>query len=185
MLNKAALYIRLSKEDKNESINNQKQLLIKYASENNISIHDIYIDDGYTGTNFNRPAFNKLLTDINNKLIDTIIVKDLSRLGRDYIKTGELIEHFFPTHNIRFIAINDSIDTITNNANIDIAPFKYILNDLYAKDLSKKIRSARKTMQEAGLWVGGCIPLGYMQSTLNNNKLVINKKIKELIKNVK
>ncbi len=184
MLNKAALYIRLSKEDKNESINNQKQLLIKYASENNISIHDIYIDDGYTGTNFNRPAFNKLLTDINNKLIDTIIVKDLSRLGRDYIKTGELIEHFFPTHNIRFIAINDSIDTITNNANIDIAPFKYILNDLYAKDLSKKIRSARKTMQEAGLWVGGCIPLGYMQSTLNNNKLVINKKEEYIVKKI-
>ena len=183
MPNNAGLYIRLSKEDKNESIKNQKNLLIKYATDNNFN-YSIYIDDGYTGTNFNRPSFSKLLQDINNQKIDTVIVKDLSRLGRDYIKTGELIEHFFPIHNIRFIAITDNIDTITDNANIDIAPFKYILNDLYAKDLSKKIRSSRKTMQELGLWTGGCIPLGYMQSKTNKNKLVINKKEAIIIKKI-
>ena len=184
MQNNAGLYIRLSKEDKNESIKNQKNLLIKYANDNHFNIYNIYIDDGYTGTNFNRPAFNKLLIDINKKNIDVVIVKDLSRLGRDYIKTGELIEHYFPIHNIRFIAITDNIDTITDNANIDIAPFKYILNDLYAKDLSKKIRSARKTMQELGLWTGGCIPLGYMQSKKNKNKLVINQKEAIIIKKI-
>ena len=183
MPNNAGLYIRLSKEDKNESIKNQKNLLIKYATDNNFN-YSIYIDDGYTGTNFNRPSFSKLLQDINNQKIDTVIVKDLSRLGRDYIKTGELIEHFFPIHNIRFIAITDNIDTITDNANIDIAPFKYILNDLYAKDLSKKIRSSRKTMQELGLWTGGCIPLGYMQSKTNKNKLVINQKEAIIIKKI-
>lgn len=180
----AGLYIRLSKEDKNESIKNQKSLLIKYADENNLIINSIYIDDGYTGTNFNRPAFQKLISDINNNKINTVIVKDLSRLGRDYIKTGELIENFFPTHNIRFIAITDNIDTLNDNANIDIAPFKYILNDLYAKDLSKKIRSAKKIMQEQGLWTGGCIPLGYKQSKDNKNKLVINPKEAIIIKKI-
>ena len=181
---KAGLYIRLSKEDKNESISNQKNLLIKYATDNNITIINTYIDDGYTGTNFNRPGFKKLLADINNLNINTVIVKDLSRLGRNYIKTGELIEDYFPTHNIRFISINDNIDTINDNANIDIAPFKAILNDLYSKDLSKKIRSARKTMQELGLWTGGCIPLGYMQSKTNKNKLIINKKESNIVKRI-
>ena len=181
---KAGLYIRLSKEDKNESITNQKNLLIKYAIDNNINILNTYIDDGYTGTNFNRPGFEKLIKDINNKNINTVIVKDLSRLGRNYIKTGELIEEYFPTHNIRFISINDNIDTINDNANIDIAPFKAILNDLYSKDLSKKIKSARKTMQELGLWTGGCIPLGYKQSKTNKNKLIINKKESYIVKKI-
>ena len=180
----AGLYIRLSKEDKNESIKNQKSILIKYAKENNFIINNIYIDDGFTGTNFNRPAFQRLISDINNNKINTVIVKDLSRLGRDYIKTGELIENYFPTHNVRFIAITDNIDTLNDNSNIDIAPFKYILNDLYAKDLSKKIRSARKIMQEQGLWIGGCIPLGYMQSKNNKNKLIINPKEAVIVKRI-
>ena len=127
---KAGLYIRLSKEDKNDSIKNQKNLLIDYANNLNYEIKKIYVDDGYTGTNFNRPAFNSLLTDIQNKEINTVIVKDLSRLGRDYIKTGELVEHFFPINNIRFIAITDNIDTFLDNSNNDIAPFKAIILSL-------------------------------------------------------
>ena len=135
MIFQAGLYIRLSKEDKNESIKNQKNLLIKYANDLNYQIIDTYIDDGYTGTNFNRPAFQRLIQDIKANKINTVIVKDLSRLGRDYIKTGELVEHFFPINNIRFIAITDNIDTYYDNSNNDIAPFKAILNDMYAKDL--------------------------------------------------
>ena len=109
--NKVALYVRLSKEDTNESIDNQKKILLDYCINNNLDNYYFYIDDGWTGTNFNRPQFQKLITDIFNYKINIIIVKDLSRLGRDYIKVGEYIEHFFPLHNIRFVSINDNIDT--------------------------------------------------------------------------
>lgn len=166
----AGLYIRLSKEDKNESINNQKRLLTDYAHNMHYNIFDLYIDDGFTGTNFNRPNFQRLLNDIYLKKINMVIVKDLSRLGRDYIKTGELVEHFFPINNIRFIAITDNIDTFLDNSNNDIAPFKAIINDLYAKDISKKIRASFKTMRENGLWTGGTLPLGY---THCNKKIII------------
>lgn len=181
---KAGLYIRLSKEDKNDSIKNQKNLLIDYANNLNYEIKKIYVDDGYTGTNFNRPAFNSLLTDIQNKEINTVIVKDLSRLGRDYIKTGELVEHFFPINNIRFIAITDNIDTFLDNSNNDIAPFKAIINDLYAKDLSKKIKTAIKTMQHQGLWTGGCLPLGYQRNPKVKNKIIINPKEANIVKKI-
>lgn len=178
---KAGLYIRLSKEDKNESINNQKRLLIDYANKMHYQIYDIYIDDGYTGTNFNRPAFKKLLADINTQKLNLVIVKDLSRLGRDYIKTGELIENFFPSKNIRFIALTDSIDTFLDDANNDIAPFKAIINDLYAKDISKKIRASFKAMRDNGLWTGGCLPLGYKHQ---NKKIIINNKESPIIKTI-
>lgn len=178
----AGLYIRLSKEDKNESIKNQKELLIYYAKNNNFNIKDIYIDDGFTGTNFNRPEFQRLLKDIEDQLINIVIVKDLSRLGRDYIKTGEYLEHYFPVHNVRFIAITDNIDTFLDNTNMDLLPFKTVLNDLYAKDLSKKIKTAIKTMQLNGLWTGGCIPLGYKKSAKYKNKLVINNKEANIVK---
>ena len=176
-----ALYLRLSKEDKNESIDKQLKLLLDYLNNNGIRNYKTYIDDGYTGTNFNRPSFKKMILDIEAKLIDTIIVKDLSRLGRDYIKLGEFVEHYFPTHNIRFISINDNIDTQNDSAYNDILPFKSILNDLYAKDLSKKIRSSIKIMQNNGLWTGGCIPLGYKQSKKKKNKLIVNPKEKEIV----
>lgn len=184
MIFQAGLYIRLSKEDKNESIKNQKNLLIKYANDQNYKIVDTYIDDGYTGTNFKRPAFQRLLKDIKTKKINTVIVKDLSRLGRDYIKTGELVEHYFPINNVRFIAITDNIDTYYDNPNNDIAPFKAILNDMYAKDLSKKIRTAIKTMQTNGLWTGGCLPLGYQKDPNHKNQIMINDYEAQIVKKI-
>ena len=184
MIFQAGLYIRLSKEDNNESIKNQKNLLIKYANDLNYQIIDTYIDDGYTGTNFNRPAFQRLIQDIKANKINTVIVKDLSRLGRDYIKTGELVEHFFPINNIRFIAITDNIDTYYDNSNNDIAPFKAILNDMYAKDLSKKIRTAIKTMQINGIWTGGCLPLGYQKDPKHKNKIMINAYEAQIVKRI-
>lgn len=185
-MNNAALYIRLSKEDDNktnensESIDNQKELLTKYAKDNYYNVFDIYIDDGFTGTNFNRPAFNRLLKDIDNKLINTIIVKDLSRFGRDYILTGYYLEMYFPSKNIRFISILDNYDSI-NNSN-DLMPFKSIINDMYSKDNSKKIKAALRIKQQLGKWVGGCTPFGYMKDPNDKNHLIINEEEAKVVK---
>ena len=173
------LYIRLSREDENktdvsESITNQKSLLLQYVKENNLRVYDIYIDDGYSGTTFDRPGFNRLINDIENKLVNMVITKDMSRLGRDYIKTGYYLEKYFPEHNIRYIAITDNIDTYLNNSNNDIAPFKAIMNDYYAKDISKKIKSSLRAKQKEGKWVGSRCPYGYDKDINNKNHLVIN-----------
>ena len=179
---KVAIYIRLSKEDidkgydESESIKNQRTLLTKYV-ENlgwNYKLIDIYIDQGFTGTNFNRPDFQRMIKDIELGKINMIITKDLSRLGRDYIETGEYIEKWFPEKNVRYVSVTDGIDTFAdNNGNNDIAPFKSILNDMYSKDLSKKIRTALHTMQKEGKWVGGRTAIGYMKDPNDKNKLII------------
>ncbi len=173
------LYIRLSREDddKNEmseSITNQKSLLLQYVKENNLRIYDIYIDDGYSGTNFDRPNFNRLMNDIDLGKVNMVITKDMSRLGRDYIGTGNLIEKYFPEHNVRYIAVTDNIDTFLDSSNNDIAPFKAIMNDMYAKDISKKIKSSLKAKMKEGKWVGGRTPFGYDQDKNNKNRLVVN-----------
>ena len=162
----AGIYIRLSREDDDkvmmsESITNQKSLLLQYVKENNLRVYDIYIDDGYSGTNFDRPDFNRLLNDIELGKVNMVITKDMSRLGRDYIGTGNLIEKYFPEHNVRYIAVTDNIDTFLDNSNNDIAPFKAIMNDMYAKDISKKIKSSLRAKQKEGKFVGGRTPFGY------------------------
>lgn len=115
-----------------------------------------------------------MIGDIEQDKINMVVTKDLSRLGRDYIGTGEYIENWFPEKNIRYVSVNDGIDTfLDNNGNNDIAPFKSILNDMYSKDLSKKIRTALHTMQKQGKWVGGKTPFGYIQDKEDKNHLVI------------
>ena len=173
------IYIRLSREDDDkvkvsESIINQKSLLLQYVKENNLKVYDIYIDDGYSGTNFDRPSFNRLLNDIELGNVNMVITKDMSRLGRDYIGTGNLIEKYFPEHNVRFIAVTDNIDTFLNSSNNDIAPFKAIMNDMYAKDISKKIKSSLRAKQKEGKFVGSRAPFGYDKDPSNKNHLVIN-----------
>ena len=173
------LYIRLSREDddktyESESITNQKSLLLQYVKENNLRVYDIYIDDGYSGTNFDRPDFNRLLSDIELGKINMVITKDMSRLGRDYIGTGNLIEKYFPEHNVRYIAVTDNIDTYLDSSHNDIAPFKAIMNDMYAKDISKKIKSSLKAKMKEGKWVGGRTPFGYDQDPENKNHLIVN-----------
>ena len=173
------IYIRLSREDDDkvmmsESITNQKSLLLQYVKENNLRVYDVYVDDGYSGTNFDRPGFKRLIDDIESKKINMVITKDMSRLGRDYIGTGNLIEKYFPEHNVRYIAVTDNIDTYLDNSNNDIAPFKAIMNDMYAKDISKKIKSSLRAKQKEGKWVGGRCPFGYMQDPNDKNHLVIN-----------
>lgn len=183
------LYIRLSREDddkalESESITNQKSLLLQYVKENNLRVYDIYIDDGYSGTNFDRPDFNRLLIDIESGKINMVITKDMSRLGRDYIGTGNLIEKYFPEHNVRYIAVTDNIDTFLDSSNNDIAPFKAIMNDMYAKDISKKIKSSLKAKMKEGKWVGGRTPFGYDQDKDNKNHLVINTEQASVVKRI-
>ena len=185
---KTALYIRLSKEDENktsinsESVENQINMLVEYANNNNYNIYNTYIDDGYTGTNFNRPSFNRLINDIEKKLVNLIIVKDLSRFGRDYILTGYYLEMYFPSKNVRFISILDNYDSI-NNIN-EYMPFKSIINDMYSRDNSKKIKAALRIKQQLGKWVGGCTPFGYMKDPLDKNHLVIDEKESIIIKKI-
>ena len=122
----------------------------RYVKENGLELIKEYVDDGISGTTFDRPGFNKMLQDIENRTINMVITKDLSRLGRDYIKTGHYIETYFPQNNIRYVAITDGIDTYIDSTNNDITPFKAIMNDYYAKDISKKIRSVYKEKQKNG-----------------------------------
>ena len=190
---KVAIYIRLSKEDvdkgfdESESITNQKSLLTEYVEKLGweYELVDIYIDPGYTGTNFNRPDFQRMIRDIKSGKVNMVITKDLSRLGRDYIETGEYIEKWFPEHEVRYVSVTDGIDTFaTNNGNNDIAPFKSILNDMYSKDLSKKIRTALHTMQKQGKWVGGKTALGYVKDSNDKNKLMICEPEAEIVRTI-
>ena len=174
---KVGMYIRLSRDDGNiesDSVVSQRNLLKQYANENNYNITEEYVDDGFTGTNFDRPAFKKMIKDIELGKINMIITKDLSRLGRDYIGTGELIEKYFPDKNVRYIAINDGIDTFIDNTNNDIAPFKAIMNDMYAKDISKKVKSSLRSKMKDGLYVSGRCPFGYIKDPTNKNHLVVS-----------
>ena len=174
---KVGIYIRLSRGDGNlesDSIVSQRSLLNQYVKENNYIVVDEYVDDGYSGTNFERPSFKRMIKDIEIGKINVIITKDMSRLGRDYIGTGELIEKFFPNNNIRYIAINDGIDTFIDNTNNDIAPFKAIMNDMYAKDISKKVKTSLHSRMKDGLYVSGRCPFGYQKDPINKNHLIIN-----------
>lgn len=175
----AAIYCRLSREDEgssqSESIKNQIEYLKKYVFERGWNISGIYADDGYTGLNFDRPEFLNMIHDIEKGKINVVITKDLSRLGRDYIQTGHYLEKFFPENKIRFIAVNDAIDTIEDNMGNDMSPFKAVINDFYAKDISKKVKSTFKSKAEAGKFIGAFAPYGYKKHSADKNKLIIDK----------
>lgn len=151
---KIGIYIRLSREDgddlESESVTNQRSLLTGFLKANGLVVVDEYVDDGYSGGNFNRPGFQRLLKDIQDKKINMVMTKDLSRLGRDHVMTGYYVESFFPENNIRYIAVNDDIDTFYETSGSEMMPFKLSMNDMYAKDISKKIRSVFKEKQKQG-----------------------------------
>lgn len=161
---KAAIYIRLSREDgdkeESESVVNQRKILQAYAKENNYKVVDEYVDDGYTGTNFNRPSFQKMVSDIENKKINMVITKSLSRLGRDYIETGRFIEKFFPENDVRYIAVLDSVDTYLDST-CDTVAFKNIMNDYYAKETSKNIKRTKNKKRKEGFYYISYAPFGY------------------------
>lgn len=180
----AGLYCRLSKDDGNSvesmSIWSQKVMLKQFAESNSIAIYDYYVDDGYSGTNFERPSFKKMITDIENGKINCVITKDLSRLGRNYLQSGAYIEMYFPQKNIRYIAVTDGIDTLNSNQN-DIMPFKNILNEMYAKDTSKKVKSAIQSRMREGTYIGSKAPFGYLKDPNNKRRLIIDEKTKPII----
>ena len=171
-----ALYGRLSSDDDLEgdsnSIKNQKLLLSEYAKENKFRNIRFYIDDGYSGSNFERPAFKRLLNDIENGEISTVIVKDMSRFGRDHILVGYYTKYYFPDADVRFIAIHDQMDTETNPDD-DIIPFKNILNEMYAKDCSKKVRAVVRAKGNAGKHISYLPPLGYMKDPEDKEKWIV------------
>jgi len=178
-----ALYCRISREDEllqeSSSIETQKVYLSRYANSNKFYNIRYYVDDGYSGSNFDRPGFVELKNDIENQLVSIVITKDLSRLGRDYLTTGYYIEHYFPLNGVRYIAINDQVDTDKNDN--DFAPFRNIMNEWYARDISKKIRSAYKTKALSGEFTGPYPSYGYNKSPKDKHKLVVNKKQAEVV----
>ena len=175
---RAALYIRLSKEDESEgpsqSVTNQRSLLEEFVREHHLQIYDTYIDDGWSGTSFDRPAFRRMIDDIEAKKVNMVITKDLSRLGRDYIMTGHYMERYFPEHRVRYISLLDGIDTGVESSANDITPFRAIMNDMYAKDISKKIKSVKRDKQRKGQFIGGKPVYGYKMHPTEKNRIVID-----------
>lgn len=182
-----ALYCRLSRDDENEgdsnSIVNQKAILGKYASEKGFANPQFYVDDGYSGTNFNRPDFMRLMEDVNAGLIGTIIVKDMSRLGRDYLKVGVYTEITFPDAGVRFIAINDGVDSESAVDN-DFTPFRNIINEWYAKDTSKKIRAVFKAKGMSGKHLCTIPPYGYKKDSEDKQKWIVDEGAAVVVKEI-
>ena len=185
---KVGIYIRLSREDEekekyqeSESIGNQRTLLMQYIRQNKLNFISEYVDDGVSGTSFDRPAFNRMIADIEAGKINMVITKDLSRLGRNYVQSGLYIENYFPEHEVRFVAILDNIDTAYDNSNNDIAPFKSILNEMYAKDTSKKINSVLQSKRRQGEYLGTA-PYGYKKDPENKYHLIIDKEAANVVK---
>lgn len=184
---KVAMYIRLSKEDEDkkeesQSVTNQRSLIFDFIKENNLNLIETYIDDGVSGTTFNRPSFNRMIDDINSKKINMVVTKDLSRIGRDYIQTGYYLEKFFPENRIRYISLLDGIDTGVDSSTNDITPFKAIMNDMYAKDISKKITSVKRDKQKKGLFIGGKPAYGYKMHPTEKNKIIIDDEVTPNVK---
>ena len=182
-----ALYCRLSSDDDLEgdsnSIKNQKLLLSDYAKENKFRNIRFYIDDGFSGSNFERPAFKRLLNDVENGEISTVIVKDMSRFGRDHILVGYYTKYYFPDADVRFIAIFDQMDTETNPDD-DIIPFKNILNEMYAKDCSRKIKAVVKAKGNSGKHISSFPPLGYIKAPEDKEKWIVDEEAALIVKEI-
>lgn len=176
-----ALYLRLSNDDgdksESDSIYSQRNITSSFV-ESNIpdgNIVDVFVDDGFTGTNFDRPDFKRMIKYIDNGDINCVVVKDLSRFGRDYINVGNYLERYFPLHDVRFIAINDGYDSLSSSSNDDfIMPIKNIFNAQYSKDISKKVKSSFRALQSSGKFIGAFASYGYMKDPSDRHKLIID-----------
>jgi len=181
-----ALYCRISREDEmnyiSSSIETQKSFLKRYANQHRILNTKFYIDDGYSGTNFDRPGFREMQNDIDNDRVTVVITKDLSRLGRDYLSTGYYIENYFPSNDVRYIAINDQVDTLL--CDNEFTPFRNIMNEWYTRDISKKIRSAFHTKAMNGEFTGPFPPYGYDKNVESKNRLVINPAQERIVRRI-
>ena len=183
------IYTRRSFDDNEDkesnTITNQKEMINSFISkENNMTIVDYYVDDGYTGTTFDRPGFQEMMKDISDGRINTIIVKDLSRLGRNSLEVGKYIEEIFPIYNIRIIAINDNVDSFKRPESINdlMVPIKNLINESYARDISKKVSSAYYTMASNGKYVAGTSPYGYTFDENDKHHLVVDPDEVEIVR---
>ena len=181
---RAAIYCRLSKDDdldgESASIANQRDMLENYCEKKGWEVVAVYQDDGYTGLNMERPDLKRMLKAIERRQANLVITKDLSRLGRNYLQTGFLIEDFFPRHGVRYIAMNDGIDTMRDNN--DIAPFKNILNEMYSKDISKKVHSSYLLKAQKGQFTGCLAPFGYQKDPEDKNHLLIDEETAPIVR---
>ena len=186
---KTALYVRLSVEDNgtdSDSVENQTILLEDYiANHPYLKKVALFVDNGYTGTDFLRPEFNRMMEAVQAEIVDCIIVKDLSRLGRNYIETSQFIEKICPFYNLRFIAVNDSYDTATVTSEGQLsASLQNIVNDYYAKDISRKVTSALQAKMERGDYIGNYAPHGYRKDPENKNHLLIDPETAPVIRQI-
>ncbi len=188
---RAGLYIRLSREDgdkiESESVSSQKAILERFLAEHpSIGFYDIYTDDGWSGTDFDRPSFQRMLSDITSKKINCVIVKDLSRFGRNYVEAGKYLETVFPLFKVRFIAVNDNIDSIANPQSMNnvIVPFKNIMNDEYCRDISTKVRSALDIRRKQGKFIGSFAAYGYQKDPIDHNRLVIDEDAAAIVRQI-
>lgn len=181
---KTALYCRLSHDDElkgdSNSIINQKKLLEDYAKRNKYFDYEFFVYDGFSGVCFSRPDFERMMAKVEQGEIGTIIVKDLSRIGRNYLLVGNLIENDLPKHGVRFIAINDNVDTATSDN--EFMPFKNLFNEWHARDTSKKIKAVFKAKSQRGERVNGSYPYGYKPNPSNRNKLIIDEEAAKIVK---
>ena len=181
-----ALYCRLSQEDEREgesnSISNQKIITKKYADDHNLHNCQYYVDDGYSGANFNRPGYKQMMEDVYAGKVGTVIVKDQSRLGRDYLQTGMLMEITFPQYDVRFIAINDGVDSLYGES--DFSGIKNYFNDFYARDTSKKIRAVLRSKGERGERISTAVPYGYMRNPDNTKEWIPNPETAPIVKEI-
>lgn len=184
---RAALYCRLSSDDaylgESGSIQTQRALLTQYCRENNIPIYDIYVDDGYSGTNFERPDFKRMLEDLKSHKANIVIVKDLSRFGREYAQMGMYIENDFEDWNIRFISISENIDTL-NNADGILMPLTNVINSHYAKECSRKTRQAHRALAKEGKYIGSRPPFGYKKDPDNRHHLIVDDEAASIVKSI-
>lgn len=183
-----AIYIRLSREDgdkeESDSVGNQRKLLAEYiAKKEDFILYDVYVDDGYSGTNFNRPSFQRMIADIEDGKVNCVVVKDLSRFGRDYIDTGRYLERYFPEMGVRFISVTDGIDSMKQAYDM-LLPIKNIFNEQYARDISKKIQATVKSKQKAGEFIGAFTSYGYKKSPVDKNKLVIDDYAADVVRRI-
>lgn len=177
----AGEYLRLSRDDgdkaESDSIQNQRELIKDFLSKHpEITTAKEFVDDGFSGTTFDRPGFKRMMTEIEKGRIDCIIVKDLSRLGRNYIETGKYLERIFPMYGVRVIAINDNYDTANESTDADqiVIPFKNLINDAYCRDISMKIRSQLDVKRKNGQFIGSFATYGYMKDPKNKNHLIVD-----------
>lgn len=188
---RAALYVRLSREDgdkeESDSIGNQRELLASFVRlETDIEPYDVYMDDGYSGTNFERPAFQRMMEDVKKHVVNCVIVKDLSRFGRNYIEVGQYIEKIFPFLNVRFISVNDMLDSVKNPQAMNnlIVPFKNIINDEYCRDISNKVRSSLDLKRRQGKFIGSFAAYGYQKDPEDHNHLVVDEEAAAVVRQI-